>query len=176
MPNVVNEILYEELSQSFRDSGSCLVLSFDKLTVAQDGDLRTKLREAGVSYRVVKNRLANRVLKDVLDLDLDEALVGKCGVVFAPEEMAISAAKIVREAMKAHKKDVPVRVVAGIVEGESITGAAAETIADMPDRNTVRAQLAGVIAGPARALATVVSAVPAGLARCIQAKLDQGEG
>ena len=149
MPNIVNEILYEELAQSFRDSGSCLVLSFDKLTVAQDGDLRSKLREAGVSYRVVKNRLANRVLKDVMDLDLNESLIGKCGVVFAPEEKAISAAKVVREAMRPLKKEAPVRVVAGIVEGESITGAAADTIADMPDRNTVNAQLAGVIAGPA---------------------------
>ena len=175
MPNIVNEILFEELQRDFRESGSCLVLEFDKLTVQQDGDLRSKLREVGVEYRVVKNRLATLALKRVFDIDLSKTLVGKCGVVFAPEEKAISAAKIVREAMKVHKKDVPVRVIGGIIEGEAIVGSMAANIADMPDRNTVNGMLASALIGPARMLATVLQAVPAGLARCIQAKIDKAQ-
>lgn len=176
MPNIVNEMLYSELEQDFRDMGSCIVLSFDKLTVAQDEGLRKELRDAGVHYKVVKNRLATRALQSVASLDLTEAFQGKCGVVVAPEEKAISAAKIVREVMKTHRKAPPVRVTGGVIEGEAIVGAQAEFIADMPDRPTVNTQIATAISGPARSLATVVNAVGAGLARCIQAKIDKAAG
>ncbi len=172
MPNIVNQSLFEELTKDFRDAGSCLVLEFEKLTVQQDGVLRQKLRDLGVEYRVVKNRLATRAIKQTLDLDMTATFVGKCGVVFAPEEHAISAAKAVREAMKPMKA-APVRVIGGIIEGEAIVGPSAATIADMPDRHTVNGMLATALIGPARMLATVVQAVPAGLARCIQAKIDK---
>ena len=176
MPNLVNEILYQELERDLKESGSLLFLGFDKLTVQQDGDLRNKLREAGVGYRVVKNRLATRVMRDVLGLDLGKALAGKCGLVFAPEEKAISAAKIVREAMKPLKKEAPVSLLGAVIEGEAIVGDAAATIADMPDRNTVNTQLVTALSGPARALATILNAVPASLARGLQAKIDKDGG
>ena len=173
MPNIVNDMIYQELEQDFRSMGSCIVLQFDRLTVAQDEGLRQQLRAAGVQYKVVKNRLAMRALRAAVEVDLSAAFKGKCGVVFAPDEQAISAAKVVREAMKVHKKDPPVRVVGGVIEGEGITGAMAEAIADMPDRTTVNTQIVTAISGPARGLATVVNALAAGLARCIQAKIDK---
>jgi ribosomal protein L10 len=173
MPNIVNEILFRELEQDFRQMGSCIVLQFDKMTVAQDESLRKELRAAGVDYKVVKNRLATRALQHVADVDLGPAFRGKCGVVFAKEEKAISAARIVRDAMKVHRKDPPVKVVGGVIEGEAIFGAQAEFIADMPDRTTVNTQLVTALSGPARGLATVVNALAAGLARCIQARIDQ---
>ena len=77
--------------------------------------------------------------------------------------------------MKSHKKNPPVVVTGGIIEGEALTGAAAAGIADMPDRDTVNAQLATAISGPARSLASIIQAVAGGMARCIQAKIDQGE-
>lgn len=174
MPSMVNELLHRELEQDFQSAGSCLVLSFDKLTVAEVSDLRGKFREAGVSYKVVKNRLAALAAQKVANVDISDAFKGKCGVVFAPDEDAISAAKIVREAMKAKKKDPPLVVTGGIIEGEAITGAAASSIADMPDRHTVRGMLASTIIAPARSLATALNGVGGGMARCIQAKIDKG--
>ncbi len=174
MPNIINEILYTELERDLKESGSCLVLSFDKLSVEQVSDLRDKFREAGVSYKVVKNRLAAKAAKTVLDVDISSALKGKCGLVLAPEELAISAAKLVREAM-ASSKEPAVVVTGGVIEGEAIVGAGAQFIADMPDRNTVNSQIVTAISGPARSLATVLNAVAGGMARCIQAKIDKGE-
>lgn len=173
MPSLVNELLHAELERAFEGAGSCLVLSFDKLTVEDDSELRGKLRDEGLSYKVVKNRLAARVAKKVNDVDIGEALVGKCGVVFAPEERAITAAKIVRELMKPKKKDVPIHVTGGIIEGSAITGDSAARIADMPDRDTVRGMIATAAIAPARGLATVVNGVAGGLARCLQAKIDK---
>lgn len=172
MPNIVNEILYRELESGFREMGSCLVLEFDKLTVRDDTQLRREFRGAGFQYRVVKNRVATKALAAATNIDLPTGLKGKCGIVFATEERAIEAAKLVREVLKTHKKSQPFRVIGGVIEGEAIGGVAAAAIADMPDRQTVRAQLAMAIAGPARMLATVINALPSGLARCVQAKLD----
>ena len=177
MPSIVNEILSKELEEQFTRAGSCLVISFNKLTVKQASDLRNQFRESGVLYKVVKNRLATRAFQSALGLDMSEAFTGKCGVVLADEEKAISAAKLIRDSMRKLRARVPPLVVTGaVIEGQAITGAAASTIADMPDRNTVNAMLASAISGPARALATVIGAVPSGIARALQAKIDKEAG
>jgi len=174
MPNLVNEFLMRDLEQSFESMGSCIVVSFNTLTVEQDQALRTQFRDAGVRYQVVKNRLAVRALK-ARDLDLKAAFKGKCAVVFAPEEKAIAAAKLVREFTKKMKAP-PVVVTGGVIEGVPVSGPEAAFIADMPDRNTVNTQIVTAIMGPARMLATVTSAVGGGLARCLQAKIDKDGG
>ena len=174
MPNVVNEILLQDLEKEFKDAGSCLVVSFDALTVETDQAVRRKFDEMGLRYQVVKNRLAQKALAN-MDVDLSDAFKGKCGVVFAEEEQAISAAKALQEMMQKAKKS-PIKVTGGLIEGEAITGAAAAMIAHMPDKNTVRAMLATAISGPARSLATCVSGLPSGLARVMQANIDKNEG
>ena len=175
MPNFVNEILFDELKGRFEEAGSCLVVTFNKLTVAKDESFRGKLREMGLTYLVVKNRLAAKAFEAALEIDMGPALKGKCGVIFAPEEKAIAAAKMLREENKADKEPA-ITVSGGVIEGEAIHGPDASTIADMPDRNTVNAQLAGVLIAPARQMATVLNAVGGGLARCIQAKIDKEGG
>jgi large subunit ribosomal protein L10 len=175
MPNFVNEILFSELKERVENAGSCLVVSFDKLTVKKDEAFRGQLREMGLDYHVVKNRLATLAFKAALDVDLGDALRGKCGVIFAPEEKAIAAAKLIRDQRK-KDKEAGIDVAGGVIEGEAIVGAAAQTIADMPDRNTVNAQLAGVLIAPARQMASMLAAIGGGLARVIQAKIDKEEG
>lgn len=175
MPNIVNEILYRELEKDVKEAGSCLVVSFDKLTVEEDSALRNQFREAGLSYKVVKNRIATRAFKEALDVEMGEAFSGKCGLILAAEENAIAAAKMVREAMK-KRPEPPVKVVGGVIEGEAIVGQMAATIADMPDRQTVNTQLAIALSGPARSMASMLNAVGGGLARVIQAKIDKEGG
>ncbi len=176
MPNLVNEILLEDLTEKFKDMGSCVVVSFDQLTVEQASDIRNQFRAAGLGYVVVKNRLACQALKS-MGYEMRAAFEGKCGVAIAAEEGAISAAKLVREFNKPFRKSPPLRVTGGIIEGEAIVGAAASNIADMPDKQTVRGQLASALIGTARGIAAcIASAGPAGLARAIQAKIDKEGG
>ncbi len=172
MPNIVNRLSVQEFDRAIEGMGSCIVVTFDKMTVLQASQLRQQMRAADVRLKVVKNRLVTQALT-ARGFEIPQ-LTGKCGVVFASEENAITAAKLVRE-FATQNKDMSIAVLAGIVEGEVISGVDAVAIADMPDKNTVRSQLAGVISGPARALATVISAVPTGLARCLQQRAD-GEG
>ena len=171
MPNLVNSLLIDELKSDFGSMGSCLIVSFDKLTVAEAESIRKKFRDAGFKYRVVKNSLALKVFGS-MNLDLAGAFQGKCGVVLAPEESAILAAQIVRESV-AKAKVPPVVVTGAVIEGHAITGAASAFVADMPTKHVVRGQLAGTVLAPARAMAVCVSALAAGLARCVQAKIDK---
>lgn len=174
MPNVVNEILLADLQREFLKMGSCVVVEFGKLLPKQDLEIRGKLRAAGIRYRVVRSRLASRAFAS-LKLDLSTALSGRCGIAIAPKEGAIQAAKILREWIK-KTKDAPLSIKGGVVEGAAYAGAAAQMIADLPDRNTVNTQIVSAISGPARSLASLVSAVAGGLARCIQAKVDAQGG
>ncbi|HLQ39074.1 MAG TPA: 50S ribosomal protein L10 [Planctomycetota bacterium] len=171
MPNLVNEVLLADLRREFKNMGSCLVITFDKLQPEQDKELRGKFRDAGVKYRVVKNRLAVKAFAE-LKIDLAPAFVGRCGVAIAKKEGAIAAARLVRDYSKKQKLS-PVKLVGGVVEGQPFVGTAAEGIANLPDRHTVNTMLATAVSGPARSLATVVSALAAGMARCIQARVDQ---
>ncbi len=171
MPNLVNNILVEDLSNEFKKMGSCVVVEFGNLKPKQDIELRGKLRAAGVRYRVVRSRLAAKAFAG-LDLDLGTALKGRCAVAIAEKEGAIQAAKILRDWIKA-TKDAPVQIKGGVVEGQAYVGAAAALIAELPDRNTVNTQIVTALSGPARSIASLVSAVAGGLARCIQARVDK---
>jgi large subunit ribosomal protein L10 len=170
MTNIVNEVLLSDLTREFRSMGSCVVVEFGKLKPQHDREIRGQLRAAGIRYRVVRNRLAARAFAE-LKLDLDAALSGRCGIAIAQKEGAIQAAKILRDWIK-KTKDAPITIKGGVVEGAAYVGAAAQSIADLPDRNTVNTQIVSAMSGPARSLASLVSAVAGGLARCIQAKVD----
>ena len=174
MPNLVNDLLFQDLRREFKAMGSCLVISFDKLMPQQDKEIRGKFRAAGIKYRVVKNRLAIKAFSE-LNLDMKKALSGKCGVAIAAKEGAIQAAKLVKEYIKKQKQS-PIQIVGGVVEGTAYVGPAADSIAALPDRATVNTQIVCAISGPARSLATLVSAVAGGMARCIQAKIDKAGG
>jgi large subunit ribosomal protein L10 len=176
MANVINEFLVSELQGEIKKAGSCLLVGFQKMSVAQAEDIRREFRKAGLKYRVVKNRLAS-VAFAAHKLDVGKNLKGKCGVVFAPQERAIEAAKLLRDHYKKLKvKEPPLSVIGGVIEGEVIGKARAAAIVDMPDRKTVQAQLASVLAAPMRSLAVALSGVAGGVSRCIQARVDSQPG
>src|SRR5690606_42158346 len=162
-----------ELKGELAKAGSCLLVGMKKMTVAQAEEIRREFRKAGLRYRVVKNRLA-RVAFAEHRFDLGDTLKGQCGVVFAPQERAIEAAKLLREHYRKQRiKDPPLSVIGAVIEGEVIGRDRAAVVADMPDRKTVQAQLAGAIAAPMRGLAVALAGVAGGLARCVQARVDK---
>ena len=173
MPNLVNQILLSELQSDFQNMGSCVVVDIGAVNPQQDIEIRAKLREVGVRYRVVRSRLAKRAF-GAIGLDMSEALKGRCGIAVAEEEGAIGAAKVLRDWIKKNK-DSPIAIKGGVIEGIAFVGAAAAEIAELADRNTINTQMVCAISGPARGLAGVVNAVAGGLARCLQAKVDKGE-
>lgn len=172
MPNLVGRLALEELKDDIDQMGSCVLVGFDKMTVSMASELRNRLRSEGTRLKVVRNRWAVRALEEA-GFELPR-ITGKCGLVLAPEEKAITAAKIVREYRRSNR-EVSLSVVAGIIEGKFIGGEEAKTIADMPDKQTVRTMLVTALSGPARGLATAMRAVPSGLARCLEQRSEGQE-
>ncbi|HHI78494.1 MAG TPA: 50S ribosomal protein L10 [Planctomycetes bacterium] len=173
MPNIFNRLAYKEFEREVEEMGSCIFVRFDKLKISQDFELRNQLREKGLRFQVIRNRLMSLAMKDE-GYDSFPKLTGKIGVVFAKDEGAITAAKVIRDFAKANK-GCTLEFVAGILEGEVLEGEAAKSFADLPDKDTLRSMLLSVIQGPGRGLAAALQGLPAGLARCIQEKFSAEE-
>ena len=173
MPSLVNQILLSELEHAFESMGSCVVLDVGPVQPDQDIEIRGKLREAGVHYRVVRNRLASMAFAK-MGLDMSVALKGRTGIAVAEKEGAIAAAKVLKAYITANK-ECPIAIKGGVVEGEAYVGDQAGVIAELPDRDTINTKIVSEISGPARSMASIFNAVAGGMARCIQAKVDKGE-
>ena len=174
MPNLVNKLISSELENDLENSDGMLLVSFGGLSVEESEDLRNKLAEQNVQFRMVKNSIARRVFKD-RGFEFDDATFeGNTGLAFGETEAAIHAAKIFTD--KEVKKAGKVTVKGGVMEGNVLGAGDAVQLADVPDRDTLRAMLLGALSGPARQLVGVVNALPSGLARVLQARADKGEG
>lgn len=178
MPNIVNRMVTAELEHEFADAEGMVLVSYSGLETVENEELRGKLAEKNVRFRMVRNTLAKRVLEAKgFEFPEAEALKGNTGIAYGDTEAAIDAAKIFTD--KDVKKAGKVKLKGAVLDGETLDANGAKALADLPDRDTLHAQLLGVIAGPARSLATVINAVPSGVARVIQAHVDEeggGEG
>lgn len=175
MPNIVNRMVLAELENEFADADGMVLVSYGGLATAENEALRNQLAEKGVRFRMVRNSLARKVLAAKgFEFPAGETLKGNTGIAYGNTEAAIDAAKIFSE--KAVKKAGKVTLKGAVLDGEALDAQGAMAMADLPDRPTLQAQLLGVISGPARGLATVINAVPSGVARVIQAHVDKEEG
>ena len=170
MPNVVNSLLVRELDLSLEKADGMVVCGLAGMTVAETEGLRRKLAEKGLRMRVVRNRLARRVLeKHGLGLDA-AALQGTVGVVTGSSEDAIHAAKVVSGSDLLKTGKLGLR--AGMLEKRVLGATDVRAMASIPDRKTLQAQLLGCLSGSARQLVTVLAANPSATARVLQARAD----
>ena len=176
MPNIINTLLFSEMDASFKGRDSLLVVTLDGLTAEDSHSLRGKLKEQGVSLRVIKNRVASKVFQACGVADLGGHLAGMCAVAYGEEDgAAITAAKVIEEAMKPHKKVRPVNVRTALLDGEILPPEAAVQMHTMPDKNTVRAMIVGTIQAPLRSLAAVLAAPASSVTRAINARAEGEE-
>ncbi|MCP3919157.1 MAG: 50S ribosomal protein L10 [bacterium] len=169
MPNIVNEMVVRELDQELGAADGMVVVSFSGIDVATTQNVRGDLAEKGARFMMVRNNLARRVLAEKgIEFD-DGTFTGNTAIAYGDTESAISAAKVLTDTQI---KKAGVKVKAGLLDGEVLGPADAVKLADIPDRDTLRAQLLGCISGPARGLATVINAVPSSVARVLQARVD----
>ena len=91
-------------------------------------------------------------------------------------EEAIHSAKVIKKSEQRKNGKVDFR--AGVLEGEVLDAKAAVELADMPDVNSLRAMMLGVLSAPARQLVSLINAPGSALARVVQAHVDDqgGEG
>jgi len=175
MPNIINKLLNEELQKEFKGKDSILVVGFNKWPAQDAHELRGKLTEEGIKLRVVKNRIAIKAFESIGLGELGKYLKGQCAIAYGDDEAsAIKAAKILEEAMKGKKKDArPLKVKAAYMEGKVIPPEEAENLHTLPDKDTLRSMLIGVIQAPLRKLAVCINEPGAQICRAINAHFEE---
>ncbi len=156
-PDKVNEV--EALRERLGRAQTIVLTNFRGLTVGEMGQLRAKLREAGVEYRVVKNRLLRIAARDAGIEGLDPYLEGPTAAAFGTDD-PVAAAKIIHDFIRQMRK---LETKGGVIDRRAVTAAEIKRLADLPPRQVLLAQLVGGIASPLTGMMTVLSGVTRGL-------------
>ncbi|HEY7192145.1 MAG TPA: 50S ribosomal protein L10 [Gemmatimonadales bacterium] len=134
------------LAEQVGKSETIYVTDFTGLNVAHITDLRRRLRAVGVEYVVVKNTLARRALteRQLKDGGLESFLAGPTALVLAGAD-PVGAAKVLSDFAKEFEKP---SIKVGLVEGKPITQAQVKSLAALPSRQQLLAQLGGALQAP----------------------------
>lgn len=163
------EQIVAELQQQFSTATAAVLTEYRGLTVAELNELRKALREVAGEYRVAKNTLVQLAIEGTPYLSLKDLLTGQNGIAFCFGD-AIGLAKVITRYAREHEKFT---IKGGITEGQFLTPAQVESLALLPGKEAVRAQLLGILSRPAAQLLSVLSAPAAQLTRVLDARKAQ---
>jgi large subunit ribosomal protein L10 len=153
------------LVSKLKDRSNLILTNYSGIMVKDLSKLRKTLRSKNAEYRVVKNTLFRRDLKEVGIQGLDDYLKGPVAVAFIKEEIGEVA-----KALKDFAKDVEkFSYSAGILDNVIYGEDQIKRIADLPSKEVILAQIMGLVNGPARGIAVGVNQIMASLARGIKA-------
>lgn len=141
------------------------------LTVAVVTELRKKLRDSKVDYRIVKNTLAARAAKGTTLEPLAEKFVGPTALVMSYDDV-VTPAKLLAEFMK-DRENFTIRT--AMIEGKVTDAKGILALAKLPGLQELRGQIAAMIAQPATKLARLIGTPGQQLARVVGARRDQLE-
>ncbi len=173
MPTEAKRETVADLADRIKRSTIAIATDFSGLGVNQLTELRRRLREQGVEYRVVKNRLAALAATEAGVDQFRELLDGVTGIVFGYGEPE-AAAKAVDEYVKQTRS--PMRIRNGIMAGEVLTAAQVSAIAVLPSKQDLRAMLLGQLNAPITGLVNVLIGPVRGLAIVLQRRAEQLAG
>ena len=160
----------EEISEQISGAEAIFAVDYRGISVPQAAELRSRLREADASFRVVKNRLPKLAAAKAGREELEELLEGPTALTFVQGDTA-SAAKAISTFNREH--DV-LSFKGGFMEGVALDEAQFTSIARLPSRDVLNGQFAGVVASPLTGLVRGLGAMISGLAIQLQQMAEQG--
>ena len=147
-----------EIKERIANSEIAIASTYVGINVANVTELRRQLRAAGVEYKVYKNTLARRALRE-LDLEgAADSLDGPTAWAFSSDPVA--PAKILKDFARKSKQ---VTMVGGVLGGKPVSAEQLKALASLPSREQLLAQVVGTIAAPLRNLVGTLTAVPRNL-------------
>lgn len=152
--------LVAELNRTFSETSVVVVTRNLGLTVAQSTDLRTKMRDAGASIKVAKNRLAKIAIEGTPYVSISDMLVGPTAIASSADPVA--AAKVAVEFAKTNDK---FEIVGGAMGDTLLDVNGVKALATLPSLDELRAKIVGLIQAPATKVAQIAQAPAAQLAR-----------
>ena len=170
MDRAAKRELIDHLHGELKSTGVVVVAHNTGMVAAQSAEFRKRVKEAGGSVKVAKNKLAQLALKDTDAEQLSGLMKGPTILAFSKDPIA--AAKAAVTYAKANDK----LVILGGAMGKTILDAnGVKALADLPSLDELRAKLIGLLNAPATKIARTVKEPGAKLARVIQAKAAKGE-
>jgi large subunit ribosomal protein L10 len=160
-----------ELHEKMAKAKAAIVAEPKGLTVAVVTDLRKKLRDAKVDYRVVKNTLAARAAKGTSLEAVAEKFVGPTAIVMSYDDVVVPA-KLLAEFMK-DRENFSIR--AAVIEGKVTDAKGIQTLAKLPGIQELRGQIAAMIAQPATKLVRMIATPGQQLAQVVGKRREQLE-
>jgi large subunit ribosomal protein L10 len=173
-PSVVDkDNLISELNGKLDKATAVYVMDFLGMTVADVNDLRSKFRNEGIYYKVVKNTLIKRALNAHKVTGLDAFLKGPTAVAitFADE---VSPAKILIEFSKKQKNNLPV-LKAVLLDGKVFNSKEVEAISKLPSKKELIGVLAGTLNAPIIKLAGTLQSLVTQILYAVNAVKEQKE-
>lgn len=150
----------EQVAGEISSAQAVFAVDYRGITVSQVKDLRVRLEDSGTQLRVVKNSLTERAADQAGVSELKPLLVGPTALAFVRGDAAM-AAKVISEVNRT------LRILdfkGGLMEGTVLSAADVQSIARLPSREVLHAQLVGTIASPLSGLVRTLNALVGGLA------------
>jgi large subunit ribosomal protein L10 len=161
----------DDLKKDLAEAKNLFIAQFQGMTVAQDTELRTKIRDTKSKYRVVKNTLAKKAAEGSAAESITKSFEKPTSIAYNAND-PVSLAK----ALTAYAKANPLFVFkAGIVEGRVINLADIANIAAMPSKEELIAKLLFLINSPAQRLAVALNGVARNLAVVLKQAVEQNK-
>ena len=165
MDRAEKESMVASLHQTFEDVSIVVVTHYSGLTVAEMGELRDQMREAGAVFKVTKNRLTCRALEGTKYQSLEEMFTGPTAIAYSEDPVA--AAKAAVNFSKTNNKLI---VLGGALGDEQLDVNAVKSLASLPSLEELRAKIVGMISTPATRIAVVLQATAGQVARVLGAR------
>lgn len=159
-----------ELTEELKGADAIFAIDYRGISVPQAAELRSGLRDAEASFRVVKNRLTLLAADAAGTDDLKQHLVGPTALTLVDGDVALAAKTI----SKLGGEWELLEFKGGIMEGEALDKDSFLVIAKLPGRDQLNAQFAGIVASPITGLVRGLGSMVQGLASQLQQIAEQG--
>lgn len=143
-----------EVVEKINNSSSIVLVDYRGITVEQDTAMRKAFREAGVEYRVIKDSALARAFEETDNKGYDDVFAGPTAAAFGGED-PIAPCRIVSE----YVGKTPVTIKCGVIDGKRYDEAGVKSLANIPAKPVLVAQLLGLLTNPMRSLAVALSEV-----------------
>ena len=153
MDKVKKQEYIEKMSSQFDKSEAVIVTHYQGLTMQQLDDLRSRMREHGIQFKITKNRITKLALQKTRCKDLSDLFSGPTAV--ALSEDAITSAKILT---KFSQENSNLKILGGIMGSDILDVAGVQNVATLPTLDEARAKIVGILRSPAQKIASILLA------------------
>lgn len=142
-----------EMTTRFENSKAVLVTHYQGLTMVQLDDLRAKMREHGIIFKITKNRITKLALEKTKCKDLSSLFTGPTAVAFSDD--AIISARILSKFAKDNEN---LKLIGGIMGSEILDKIGVQNVANLPTLNEARANIVGILKASASKIISILLA------------------